>query len=767
MQFSRTGQLENPESPDLGTAIAVPAGNSAGRVSAWHSRPIRLLVTGGVLLAIAILAGTGVLLWTLRDRALDESGRRLQALGLVLAAQHDRAFQALELIQINLVEGIQSLAVAADYERGLSAREIHNLLKDKSSALPYVASIAVVNSKGEIVNGSESWPAPTIDVSDRDYVRAFASDRQLATYVSGPFHSVASQGWNVIVARRIAARDGKQLGLLVAAIELQYFEDLYKSVVVENGGSISLMRRDGVMLARYPHVDASIGQSMARNAFFGSLMANAGKRAVRLTSLVDGEDRLIAAHTLTNYPLVVAAGTTARAALADWRNGATSVAGGAILMVLLVAGIVFLLTRQVERKLHSQNVHFEIALDNMSQGLAMFDASRKLIVCNRRYAEVYGLPPELMRPGTTQRRILEHRVSLGAYPGTDPQRYIADRVSNAAHGKFTTSVLKLKDDRTIFVTHKPMADGGWVSTHEDISERLDIENQLAALAQRDKRRAAIDSAIGSFRESVEAVLRTVSESAAALRSTAALLSTSSADTLDRAGGAVRTSNAASANVDAAARVTEELLNSIGEIGRQVTQTGELVRMAVSEAHIADEEMTRLSQAAQQIGSVVKLIQDIAGQTNLLALNATIEAARAGEAGRGFAVVASEVKSLAVQTARATEEISAQISAIQTSTSGAVEAIRRNTARMQEIHSHTSDIAGSLQQQNAATDEISNNVTSAAEGTKIVVSVLNDVAGALTGTRSSADTVLAASNSVQAATTRLRENVEGFLREVAA
>src|SRR5260370_14622259 len=135
---------------------------------------------------------------------------------------------------------------------------------------------------------------------------------------------------------------------------------------------------------------------MAGNAFFGSLMENAGKRAVRLTRLVDGEDRLIAAHTLTNYPLVVAAGTTASAALADWRNGATSVAGGAILMVMLVAGIVFLLTRQVERKLLSQNLHFQIALDNMSQGLAMFDASRKPILCNPRYSVVFGLPPELM-----------------------------------------------------------------------------------------------------------------------------------------------------------------------------------------------------------------------------------------------------------------------------------------------------------------------------------------------------------------------------------
>ena len=155
------------------------------------------------------------------------------------------------------------------------------------------------------------------------------------------------------------------------------------------------------------------------------------------------------------------------------------------------------------------------------------------------------------------------------------------------------------------------------------------------------------------------------------------------------------SNEASANVGAAAAAAEQLLASIEEISRQLGQTTDLVRTAVADAKETDDKVTGLAAAAQEIGDVVMLIRNIAGQTNLLALNATIEAARAGEAGKGFAVVATEVKSLAVQTAKATEQIAAQIAAVQNSTGSAAEAIRRNAERMREINRCTSSVASSV------------------------------------------------------------------------
>ena len=178
---------------------------------------------------------------------------------------------------------------------------------------------------------------------------------------------------------------------------------------------------------------------------------------------------------------------------------------------------------------------------------------------------------------------------------------------------------------------------------------------------------------------------------------------------------MRTSNDAFGGVESAAAAADELSKSIAEINRQLVSASDVVRAATAEAQTTNAVIGDLAQAAQKIDDVVKLIQSVAGQTNLLALNATIEAARAGTAGKGFAVVASEVKALAVQTAKATDDIASQIAAVQSSTQSAVRAIGSITGRMEEIRQFTSAIATSVEQQNAATGEISNNVTAAAIG----------------------------------------------------
>ena len=194
----------------------------------------------------------------------------------------------------------------------------------------------------------------------------------------------------------------------------------------------------------------------------------------------------------------------------------------------------------------------------------------------------------------------------------------------------------------------------------------------------------MEDAIAWFRESVEGVLKTVADSVGAMKSTATALSATSNETTAHTAGAVKTSNEAFGSVEVAASAADELAKSIGEINRQLSRASEVVKAAATEAQSTSQDIAGLAQAAQKIDDVVKLIQSVAGQTNLLALNATIEAARAGEAGKGFAVVASEVKALAVQTAKATDDIAAQIAAVQSSTQSVVGAIGNITGRMQEI-----------------------------------------------------------------------------------
>ena len=411
------------------------------------------------------------------------------------------------------------------------------------------------------------------------------------------------------------------------------------------------------------------------------------------------------------------------------------------------------------RRIRTHHTRLLTALNNMSEGLCMFDSSARLILCNERYIEMYGLSPEVAKSGCSLRDLLEARKRVGTFAG-DPEQYIAEARHNMAQGQSVQDVRDMPGGRCVSISSRPMAGGGWVATHQDITERRRQDRERDRLASQEQRRAMIEAAIAGFRARAEAMLRTVSDGAAAMRATAATLFQSSHRTSQRAVGAVHASNEASASIEAVASAASELSSSIDEISRQLGETGKLVAVA------SNDQIGSLAMAAQKIGDVVELINTIAGQTNLLALNATIEAARAGDAGRGFAVVASEVKSLAVQTGKATEEIAAQIAGVQTSTSAAVEAIRRIVDRMQEINRHTAAVSSSVQEQSAATGEITRNVSGAASGAKEIVSVLGEVAGAATETRSSAETALAASEAAEKAADDLRAEVEGFLQKVA-
>ena len=431
----------------------------------------------------------------------------------------------------------------------------------------------------------------------------------------------------------------------------------------------------------------------------------------------------------------------------------------AILVVSAVA--VFADTR-----LRSQNLRLEAALNNMSHGLCMFDASSRLMICNQPFMEMYNLSPDVVKPGVTLREYIQHRVDNGSFKG-DVDQYCSKILQQMTQGgRFQADVI-LPGDRVISVLNQSISGGGWVGVHEDITRRRRANEERANLILQEQRRAMIDAAISSFRERVESVLHTVSTNTSSMRSTANKLFRSSEDTSERAEQALKTSNEASANVATAATAADEMSSSIAEISRQLHQTADIVRTAASEAEATNDEIAGLTAAAEKIGEVVKLIQNIAGQTNLLALNATIEAARAGDAGRGFAVVASEVKSLAVQTAKATEEIIAHIGAVQSSTEGAVGAIHRIAERMRQINEYTSDVAASVEEQNAATGAISQNVTSAADGAKIIVGVLGQVANSATGGRTSAQSMLAASEAMEQAAGKLRSEVENFLAKVAS
>ncbi|HSR72855.1 MAG TPA: methyl-accepting chemotaxis protein, partial [Kiloniellales bacterium] len=298
---------------------------------------------------------------------------------------------------------------------------------------------------------------------------------------------------------------------------------------------------------------------------------------------------------------------------------------------------------------------------------------------------------------------------------------------------------------------------------ESANARTAEERKKAAETRRQDMLALADG----FESNVKSVVDGVSSAATELQTPAGTMSEAAELVAKEATSVAGASDQANSNVQTVAAATEEVANSIREIGRQVERSTEIVDRANRTADSAGREIEGLAKAAERIGTVVGLIQDIAAQTNLLALNATIEAARAGEAGKGFAVVAGEVKSLATQTARATEEIAGQISEIQGATGNAVDGMREIGTVVCELDEIAADIAAAIEQQTAATGDITRNLREAAGGTSEVSQRIVEVTEAAGETGRSSTQVLAASAELAQQAEALRREVEGFLSRIRA
>ncbi|OKO83606.1 methyl-accepting chemotaxis protein [Bradyrhizobium sp. AS23.2] len=299
------------------------------------------------------------------------------------------------------------------------------------------------------------------------------------------------------------------------------------------------------------------------------------------------------------------------------------------------------------------------------------------------------------------------------------------------------------------------------------TNRLREEQAITEQRQVEARKVDMSRLADQFEREVGEIIELVSVAAGQLETSSTTLS-KTADTVAQVSGRASTaSGEASANVHSVAAASEELASSIGEISRQVETSARIAGEAVSQAQKTDTRISELSQAASRIGDVVDLIQTIAGQTNLLALNATIEAARAGDAGRGFAVVASEVKTLAEQTAKATDEISQQISDIQSATRDSVAAIKEIGATIGRISEISAAISASVEQQGSATQEISRNVQRAASGTSQVETSIADVQRGASEAGSASAQVQSAAQSLANESSRLKRGVAGFMSSIRA
>jgi methyl-accepting chemotaxis protein len=352
--------------------------------------------------------------------------------------------------------------------------------------------------------------------------------------------------------------------------------------------------------------------------------------------------------------------------------------------------------------------------------------------------------------------ILVRDVSRGIASIVRPMQTLGagDLTAEVPHRGLKTEIGQMADSLQVFkdalIAKKAM----------DATAALEADEKI-------KRGQRVDAITGDFEAMIGEIVETVSSASTELEQSAGMLASTAERSQELATAVAAASEEASANVQSVASATEEMSSSVNEISRQVHESARIANEAVGQARKTNERVGELAKAAARIGDVVELINTIAGQTNLLALNATIEAARAGDAGRGFAVVASEVKLLAEQTAKATGEISQQISGIQDATQqsvGAIKEIGDTIGRMSEI---ASTIATAVEEQGAATREISRNVQQAAQGTTQVSSNIADVEQGASQTGSASAQVLTAAQSLSGESNRLKREVGKFLSSVRA
>ncbi|MDP9083393.1 MAG: EAL domain-containing protein [Pseudomonadota bacterium] len=450
---------------------------------AASTRPIVVLVLCGAFLIALVVCVIALILSNLRHQAIEQSKQQLLATATVLARQAARDFQSIDLIEANLIEYMETLAIVSDelYARAMVGRGIHLMLKDKISGFPHIGAVMLVGADGELINSSQVWPTPPLNFVGQDYFEALKANPRSSSMLGSPMRDRQTGAWTINFARKFRGSNGEFLGLVVCTVASQYFEDSFRTLARGPDESTALLRDDGTMLARYPHIDAIIGKSFVRSLPDGTMQQSDSGVAQQQRDVADDSERLIAESRLPNLPINLTTSTTVVAALADWRTEAGYLIGLTIVLVVAIGGTGAIVV-QFFRK---QSIQLDSTLNNLSQGVCMYDEHRRLILCNDRYTEMFRLPHELTTPGTPLRHIFDHQVSVGLHPGSDPDEYFRGLMAIITAREPASTVTEFADGRAMVTVFRPAPDDGFVTTVEDITEQKRAEKRIAHIAHHD------------------------------------------------------------------------------------------------------------------------------------------------------------------------------------------------------------------------------------------------------------------------------------------
>jgi diguanylate cyclase (GGDEF)-like protein/PAS domain S-box-containing protein len=447
--------------------------------------PVLWLTLCGGLLVASIIVGTIIMAGEFRERAIANNVRELENTVTLVARHFDQLFEDTERVADDVVSqlGISSIASPELFNEKLSTPEAHGLLKSRVSVLSYIGDVIVFDSDGNLVNASGAWPPPKVNIAERAYFQRLKFDPQSRTVLTEPGHSIYTGNWTTIIAHRLSGPNGVFLGVMTRRIDPESFEKFFASVALGQGASIAMFHGDGTMLARYPHLEGQIGKKLNKSLLMERALTLKGPQTVITVSPVDNQDRLVSATALTRQPIVVFATNTVDAALADWRTQTRTLVAVAVVSALLVAIILFLIIREItrqnrdaQRRLESEKHRLDTALNNMMQGLVLYDASARVVTFNQRYIDMYKLSTDVVKPGLHYYDLIQHRKDTGSFDG-DVRAFCDPILRDVSHGRVSRTIMESADGRAFHIVNKPLAQGGWVATIEDITERRNLEQE--------------------------------------------------------------------------------------------------------------------------------------------------------------------------------------------------------------------------------------------------------------------------------------------------
>jgi signal transduction histidine kinase len=496
------------------------------------SRSSRWLPLVGAALIVITIVASGVTVWDLRGAAIADYQRNTANLGIVLAEQTSRALQAVDLVVQETRERVLASGVETpeQFRRLMAGEETHHFLVDRLKNLPQAEAIILVGADGGLVNFSRAWPILPRDLTDRDYYSHFRDNDDPGAFISEPVKSRITGAWTIFLARRVNGPGGVFLGSVVSAIGLRYFEDFYRAISFQDNGSVTVVRRDGTILVRYPSTEAQIGRKMpAGSPWYGKLTQGGAYRTV---SYFDGVVRVISVHPLRDYPLVVNVTAYEDAALAHWHHQSAFIALGALGAVIGFAILFHVLAKQFRRlersesSLAARNADLEesrarlehrtneliaaaaalraseqgladkskileATFEYMGQGIMMVAADRTIPVCNQRAIEMLNLPRAFMAASPTVETVLAYQWEHGdlARPG---ETLAAFTKRSESFDRSYVYERRSPDGRTIEVRNAPLPEGGAIRTYTDITElkrrelALELAKEEAETANRSK-----------------------------------------------------------------------------------------------------------------------------------------------------------------------------------------------------------------------------------------------------------------------------------------